>query len=197
MKVELVDSTTDAAWVISHAARTCYNSQDKDDISKRGDFIQGLIKAGHETPLEFAGATFDIREVSRVCQNQIVRHRIGCSFCVESERFVDVSKNEVVLPYHLQAVDDKANEMVNLMKEYYASLVRNGVPREDARMILPQGMCTNMCVHMSFRAIRNFLKLRLDKHAQYEVRQVAKAILEICDEKWPWLVKDIKENFDM
>lgn len=197
MKVELVDSTTDAAWVISHAARTCYNSQDKDDISKRGDFIQGLIKAGHETPLEFAGATFDIREVSRVCQNQIVRHRIGCSFCVESERFVDVSKNEVVLPYHLQAVDDKANEMVNLMKEYYASLVRNGVPREDARMILPQGMCTNMCVHMSFRAIRNFLKLRLDKHAQYEVRQVAKAILEICDEKWWWLVKDIKEKFDV
>ena len=192
MKVELVDCTTDAAWVISHAARTCYNSQDKDDISKRGDFIQGLIKAGHETPLEFAGATFDIREVSRVCQNQIVRHRIGCSFCVESERFVDVSKNEVVLPYHLQAVDDKANEMVNLMKEYYASLVRNGVPREDARMILPQGMCTNMCVHMSFRAIRNFLKLRLDKHAQYEVRQVAKAILEICQEKWWWLVFDLK-----
>ena len=192
MKVELVDSTTDAAWVISHAARTCYNSKDKDDISKRGDFIQGLIKAGHETPLEFAGATFDIREVSRVCQNQIVRHRIGCSFCVESERFVDVSKNEVVLPYHLQAIDDKANEMVNLMKEYYASLVRNGVPREDARMILPQGMCTNMCVHMSFRAIRNFLKLRLDKHAQYEVRQVAKAILEICQEKWPWLVFDLK-----
>ena len=32
MKVELVDSTTDAAWVISHAARTCYNSKDKDDI---------------------------------------------------------------------------------------------------------------------------------------------------------------------
>ena len=192
MKVELIDYTTDAEWVITHAARTCYNSQGKDDLSKRGEFIQGLIKAGHETPLEFASATFDISEVSRVCQNQIVRHRIGCSYCVESERFVDVSKNEVVLPYHLQAIDDKANEMVNLMKEYYASLVRNGVPREDARMILPQGMCTNMCVHMSFRAIRNFLKLRLDKHAQYEVRQVAKAILEICQEKWPWLVFDLK-----
>jgi len=192
MKVELIDYTTDAEWVITHAARTCYNSQDKDNISTRGDFIQGLIKAGHETPLEFASATFDISKVSRVCQNQIVRHRIGCSFCVESERFVDVSENEVVLPYHLQAVDDKAYEMVNLMKEYYASLVRSGVPREDARMILPQGMCTNMCVHMSFRAIRHFLKLRLDKHAQYEVRQVAKAILEICQEKWPWLVADIK-----
>lgn len=192
MKVELIDCTTDAEWVITHAARTCYNSQNKDNISTRGEFIQGLIKAGHETPLEFASATFDINEVSRVCQNQIVRHRIGCSYCVESERYVDVSKNECVLPYGLQSVDDKAHEMVGLMKEYYESLIRSGVTREDARMILPQGMCTNMCVHMNFRAIRHFLKLRLDRHAQYEIRQVAKAILEICQEKWPWLVKDLK-----
>ena len=192
MKVELVDATTDAAWVISHAARTCYNSQEKDELGNRGKFIQGLIKSGHETPLEFAGATFDITEVSRVCQNQIVRHRIGCSFCVQSERYVNVENNPVILPYHLQAIDDKAKEMTDLMKEYYSSLVRSGVPREDARMILPQGLSTNMCVHMSFRAIRNFLKLRLDKHAQYEVRQVAKAILDICQERWPWLVFDLK-----
>jgi thymidylate synthase (FAD) len=191
MKVELIDYTTDAEWVITHAARTCYNSQDKDDLSKRGEFIQGLIKAGHETPLEFASATFDISEVSRVCQNQIVRHRIGCSYCVESERFVDVSKSGCTLPYNLQCTDDKANEMVGLMIEYYSSLVRNGVPKEDARMILPQGMHTKMCVHMSFRAIRHFLKLRLDRHAQYEVRQVAKAIYDICQEKWPWLVSDL------
>lgn len=192
MKVELVDCTTDAEWVITHAARTCYNSQSKDVLSKRGEFIQGLIKAGHETPLEFAGVTFDISGISRVCQNQMVRHRIGCSFCVLSERYVDVANEEVILPYHLQAVDDKAHEMVGLMKEYYASLVRSGVPKEDARMILPQGLATKMCVHMSFRAVRNFLKLRLSKHAQYEIRQVAKAILEICQEKWPWLVFDLK-----
>lgn len=192
MKVELIDCTTDAEWVISHAARTCYNSQDKDNLSKRGEFIQGLIKAGHETPLEFASATFDVSEVSRVCQNQIVRHRIGCSYCVESERFVDMSQAECTLPYSLQSVDDKANEMTKLMIEYYASLVRSGVPREDARMILPQGMHTKMCIHMNFRAIRHFLKLRLDRHAQYEIRQVAKAILEICQEKWPWLVFDLK-----
>ena len=122
----------------------------------------------------------------------MVRHRIGCSFCVLSERYVDVANEEVILPYHLQAVDDKAHEMVGLMKEYYASLVRSGVPKEDARMVLPQGLATKMCVHMSFRAIRNFLKLRLDKHAQYEIRQVAKAILEICQERWSWLVFDLK-----
>lgn len=192
MIVKLVDCTTYAEWVITHAARTCYNSQDKDVPTKRGEFIQGLIKAGHETPLEFASATFDISEVSRVCQNQIVRHRIGCSYCVESERFVDMSEAGCVLPYGLQSVDDKANEMTKLMIEYYTSLIKNGVPKEDARMVLPQGMHTKMCVHMSFRAIRHFLKLRMDRHAQYEVRQVAKAIYDICQDRWPWLVFDLQ-----
>ena len=192
MEVKLVDCPTDAEFIISHAARTCYNSHDKEDSTKRGEFIKGRIKAGHDTPLEFAGATFDISGISRVCQNQIVRHRIGCSYCVMSERYVDVANEEVILPYHLLAIDDKAPEMAKIMKEYYASLVRSGVPREDARMLLPQGLATKMCVHMSFRAIRNFLKLRLDRHAQYEVRQVAKSILEICQDRWPWLVFDLR-----
>ena len=100
MKVKLIDCTTDAAWVISHAARTCYNSHGKDDLSKRDEFIKGLIKAGHETPLEFASATFDITGISRVCQNQMVRHR-HASFCVMSERYVDMSKEDFVFPYEL------------------------------------------------------------------------------------------------
>ena len=98
MKVELLDCTTDPLFVISMAARTCYNSRNKDDINKRDVFVKGLIKSGHETPLEFASATFDISGISRVCQNQIVRHRIGCSYCVQSMRYVDVADNEFVMP---------------------------------------------------------------------------------------------------
>ena len=39
MQVKLVDSTTDAAFNISYAARTCYNSHDKDDLKKRDGFF--------------------------------------------------------------------------------------------------------------------------------------------------------------
>lgn len=191
MKVELLDCTTDPLFVISMAARTCYNSRNKDDINKRDAFVKGLIKSGHETPLEFASATFDISGISRVCQNQIVRHRIGCSYCVQSMRYVDVADNEFVMPVKALATDDSCVDFVRKAKDFYKKLVQNDVPKEDARMFLPLGMTTNMCMNMNFRSLRHFLKLRLDRHSQWEVRQVAKEIYDICNERWHWLVEDI------
>ena len=190
MKVRLVDYTTDAAFNITYAARTCYNSHDKDDLKKRDGFIKGLIKSGHETPLEFAHTMWEIDGISRVCQNQIVRHRIA-SYCVLSERYVDVSELDCILPYNLLKEYEGAVDYVNQAKKVYKFLINSGIPKEDARMLLPQGLTTKMCMDMNFRSLRHFLKLRLDKHAQWEVRQVAKEILEICREKWPWLVEDL------
>jgi thymidylate synthase (FAD) len=193
MKVKLIDCTTDAAFNIAHAARTCYNSHDKDTLANRAGFIKGLIKSGHETPLEFAHTMWEIEGISRVCQNQIVRHRIA-SYCVLSERYVDVSQLDCILPYNLLKEYDGAVDYVNQAKKVYKFLINSGVPKEDARMLLPQGMETTMCMDMNFRSLRHFLKLRLDKHAQWEIRQVAEEILNICKEKWPWLVEDLKSN---
>lgn len=190
MKVELLDCTTDPLFVISMAARTCYNSRSRDQVNKRADFVKGLIKSGHETPLEFASATFDISGISRVCQNQIVRHRIA-SYCVQSMRYVDVASNEFVMPVKALATDDSCIDFVRKAKDFYKKLVQNDVPKEDARMFLPLGMTTNMCMHMNFRSLRHFLKLRLDRHSQWEVRQVAKEMYDICKEKFDWLVEDI------
>lgn len=191
MKVTLLDSTKDPAWLISMAARRCYASRSKDTPEGRFCFIKGLIKAGHTSILEHATATFDIEGISRACQNQIVRHRIGCSYCVESMRYVDMSGAEIIVPHKLFMAFPEIVEVMKETKQLYAELVRLGVPKEDARALLPLGTATNMTVTMNFRAIRHFLKLRLSKHAQDEVRQVAYQIYKICKEKWEWLVFDI------
>lgn len=190
MQVKLLDCSTDAEYNIVYAARTCYNSHDKDNPKKRGTFIKGLIKSGHETPLEFAHAMFEISGISRVCQNQIVRHRIA-SYCVLSERYVDVSSLDCILPVKMLEAADVSYNLVNECKKLYKKLIENDVPREDARMLLPQGLETRMCMDMNFRSLRHFLKLRLDKHAQAEIRSVAKEILYICQDRWPWLVEDL------
>lgn len=191
MKVELLDCTVDPLFVISMCARTCYGSRSKDQVNKRADFVKGLIKSGHTSTLENAIATFDISGISRVCQNQIVRHRIGCSYCVQSMRYVDVAENEFVMPVKALATDDSCVDFVRKSKDFYKKLVQNDVPKEDARMFLPLGMTCNMTMTMNFRALRHFLQLRLSKRAQWEVQQVAKEIYYICQEKWPWLVEDI------
>lgn len=190
MKVELIDCTTDPLYIISHAARTCYNSHNKEILNKRAEFVKGLIKSGHETPLEFASATFDVKGISRICQNQMVRHR-HASYCVMSERYVDVSKMNFTYPYEILKEYEGLVDYINDSVRVYKKLLDAGIKREDARFILPQGINTNLCVNMNFRALRHFLKLRTDKHAQWEVRQVAMEMLDICKEKWPWLVEDI------
>ena len=191
MEIKLLDSTTDPLFVISMCARTCYNSREKDDASIREQFVKGLIKVGHESVLENAIATFDIKGISRACQNQIVRHRIGCSYCVESQRYVNASKNDIIIPQRLFLEWPEVLEVAEEIKQIYKQLVESGVPKEDARFLLPLGSSTNMTVTMNFRALRHFLKLRLSKRAQWEIRQVAYQIYKICLEKWPWLVEDI------
>ena len=192
MQVKLLDSTVDPLFVISMAARTCYASRKKDTVQGRADFVKGLIKAGHETPLEFASATFDITGISISCQNQMVRHR-HASFCVQSGRYVDQRENDCILPYGLLSAYEGAEDYVKEAKDLYKKLVINGVKCEDARALLPQGMATNMCVNMNFRTIRHFLKLRLHPTAQDEVRQVAREIYNICQEKWPWLITGLED----
>lgn len=193
MKITLVDSTADPAYNICFAARTCYDSWKNDELNKRGTFIKGLIAAKHETPLEFAHTMWMFEGISRVCQNQIVRHRIA-SYCVLSERWVDVSKLDCILPYNLVKEYEGAYDYVEQAKKLYKFLVCSGIEKGDARMLLPQGMETKMCMDMNFRALRHFFKLRLDNHAQWEVRQVAKEMFNICQEKWPWLVEDIAKE---
>lgn len=191
MNVSLLDSTVDPLFVISMCARTCYNSRNKDDINTRAQFVKGLIRSGHTSVLENAIATFDIKGISRACQNQIVRHRIGCSYCVQSMRYVNVEDNEIIIPRKLFMEWPDATEAANEIRKMYKELLNIGVPKEDARYLLPLGTSTNMTMTMNFRAIRHFLKLRLDKKAQWEVQQVAYAIYKICLSNWPWLVEDL------
>lgn len=195
MKVTLVDYTTDALWAISWAARTCYSSRDKDSLQSRQEFVKGLIKNGHETPLEFAHATFDIEGVSRALLSQLTRHRIGVSFCVQSQRYVDVKDAEFIMPYKAAQLTESCYDFVKKSKEFYKMLVENDVPKEDARMFLPMGISTNIAMCVNFRELRHILSLRAEKHAQWEIRGLAIEIYKICQQKWPWLVEDIK--YDM
>ena len=87
---------------IEKAAKNCYQSKLKEDIAEVGKFVQGLVKAEHETPLEFASITVNIR-TSRSVLAEITRHRIT-SFQVKSQRYCkELDKYGVtyVIPTHL------------------------------------------------------------------------------------------------
>jgi thymidylate synthase (FAD) len=82
-------------------------------------------------------------------------------------------------------------------EELYQWALRNGVPKELARVHLPVGRYSRMRASTSLRNWLGFLTLRMDSKAQWEIRQFANAVGEIISVKFPqtWkLFKEEKEN---
>ena len=73
----------------------------------------------------------------------------------------------------------------------YQAMIDGGVPKEDARMVLPISTTTELIMTMNFRAARHFIELRSSRHSQWEVRELANKILDILLEQAPNVFLDL------
>lgn len=76
----------------------------------------------------------------------------------------------------------------------YESLLKLGVCREQARGILPQNMMTTFYMTGNMRNLLHFLNLRMDKHAQNEIRQYANAMHDMVKEYYPHIIQAFDEG---
>lgn len=180
MNVELLAITPNAELLIESAGRTAYLSFDSQKPGSEKKFIQMLMKRGHESVLEHASATFRVTGVSRAFTHQLVRHRL-CSFTQQSQRYVDESSFEYVVPESIRSCR-RAMELfrafINRARWIYAELQCLGIKNEDARFVLPNAITSEIVVTANFREWRHIIQLRGGSHAQWEIRRVAIAILK-------------------
>lgn len=180
--------------LVEHAGRVCYRSESKEEP---GEFIQGRIREGHESIIEHACLTFEISGISRACSHQLVRHRIA-SYSQESQRFVDLSDPEFVVPPSIAekpAAMKVWDELVGQMKEAYRELRRLGIRKEDARFLLPNATATRIVVTMNLRELRHFFQVRCDRAAQWEIRALAKEMLRLAYQVAPSVFEDLHREF--
>lgn len=188
MKIELLAITPDAEKLIEEAGRTCYQSKVGDPT-----IIQRWIKSGHESMIEHASATFRVSEISRALTHQLVRHRIA-SYSQQSQRYVSEDQFGFIIPDEIikTGVSQEYLGFMADVQEFYNFLISKGVKKEDARFVLPNACHTEIVFTMNFRALRNFFNLRLDKHAQWEIREMAKEMLTILKSYAPNCFYDIE-----
>ena len=180
MKVELISHTPNPIEAIERAASTCYDS-----MPTGGKIMRHCYRSGHHSVLEFADFSFKISGVSRALTHQLVRHRLA-SYAQRSQRYCSEDGFEYVTPRSI-AKDEAAlaryNETIDVIKNAYENLLAAGVPAEDARMLLPNACCTQICVKMNLRTLIHFCNERLCTCAQWEIRamarEMAKAVAEI------------------
>ena len=184
---------------IVQSARVSYGAGTK-SVSQDGALIDYLLRHQHTSPFEQVVMTFHLKMPVFVAR-QWVRHRTGRMNEV-SGRY-SIMKDEFYIPaaenIAPQSTDNKqgrasapfpAERAEEIRRQFeegqesaykkYSELVDGGLAREIARINLPLSLYTEFYWEMDLHNLFHFLKLRLDAHAQLEIREYAKVILEMC-----------------
>ncbi|HID09144.1 TPA: FAD-dependent thymidylate synthase [Candidatus Micrarchaeota archaeon] len=192
VRVELLFITPEAEALIARCARVSHRSEARASPEADRELVRKLIAWGHESVLEFASAAFLVEGMSRAAANQLTRHRLA-SFVQESQRFVDVRDRGLVRPPSFTGEQwEAARALHRRAAELYRELISRGVPKEDARYVLPIGTETRLVVSANFREWRHIIRLRGSKAAQWEIRRFAREVLRVLREHAPAVFGDLE-----
>ena len=156
--------------------------------------LRYLWEHEHTSPFRHVTLQFRIKAPVFVLR-QWMKHQVGCAWNEISGRYVTF-KDEVWLPQRWRAQSAKLKqgsegplddvdalaasliyqEAVTQSLMAYHHLLRLGVAKEQARLILPLSLMSECYWTASLHAVIHFLKLRLDLHAQEEIRDFARAV---------------------
>jgi thymidylate synthase (FAD) len=180
---------------IVRAARTSYGPGTK-SVSQDAALIHYLLEHDHSSPFEMVELSFHIKLPLFVLA-QLIRHRTA-NINSMSARY-SVMPDEFYFPesWRLQSATNKqgsANASVEnaaiseafktqceTAYKQYEWMLEQGVSRELARMILPQNLYTQIVWKTDLRNLFHFLRLRLDEHAQQEIRVYAECMLKAAE----------------
>lgn len=200
--VELVDFMGDDYRILQSARVSTGGDSTKGDKKDKG-LIRYLYKNKHLTPFEQVTLTWHVKCPIFVAR-QWMRHRTQ-SFNEYSARYSELS-NEYYEPETLytqskqnhQGISNEPVEHYVAMEVFYTALddsrgayeylLEHDVAKEQARMILPVSQFTEFYVTMNLRNLFHFLELRMDSHAQKEIRVYANAMFDMLKQlnglKW-------------
>jgi len=209
----------DALRQIETAGRTCYKSEGRITPKSASEFVQKLIKNGHEAMLEHYG--FSVRFIcDRGVTHELVRHR-HFSFAQESTRYCNYLNKgmEFIVPCWM---DEGTKELLTSLGEIdmndpeprfedkisqadygwtyamgyaeliYNNLIYNGWSPQQARTVLPHSLKAEIVVTGNIRQWRHFFKLRTAPDAHPQMQELAGALLaELRDFTIPVVFDDI------
>ena len=193
----------DVQELVAFCARVSNPSnQFNTDTSEK--LIKYLIKHQHWSPLEMVSACLEI-ETTRDIARQILRHR-SFSFQEFSQRYADPTKDLsfVLREARLQDTKNRQNSVendnlalaawweerqkrvINEAKEAYEWAIQNGIAKEQARAVLPEGLTVSrLYMNGTLRSWIHFIELRSANGTQKEHQEVARACAKIIAEVFP------------
>ena len=187
---------------IVQAARVSYGKGTKKVSEDRG-LIRYLLRHWHTTPFEMCEIKFHVR-VPMDCWRQWIRHRTANvnEYSTRYSVAIDASQRTEPTEWRVQSADMKQgsagmldaargaeftkaeSDLQNLSRKVYDDRLAAGIAREQARKDLPLSTYTEAYWKVDLHNLLHFLRLRMDKHAQLEIRAYAEVMGEEIVKRW-------------
>jgi thymidylate synthase (FAD) len=195
--------------LIAYAARVS-NPSNQLNTETSAKLLNYLAKHKHWSPFEMVSACLEI-ETTRDIARQILRHR-SFSFQEFSQRYADPTtdldfevrdarlqdpknrQNSVDLDIENNEQDaalyllwnDKQQEVIDAAKAAYTWAIENGIAKEQARAVLPEGnTVSRMYMNGTLRSWIHYIELRAANGTQLEHMEIARAVAEVITEIFP------------
>ena len=205
---------------VVNSARVSFGVEKKKLNNRDRKLINYLIKHKHTSTLEHCTVTFKFT-VPLFVRSQHMRHRTW-SYNEISRRYTskdlqfylpnwyrtqhesnrqasneDQMINPIIIPdLHDTGYDVKASDLIkrSTLKsvDLFNTLLKSGVCREQARMVLPQNLYTEYYGTVNLGNLLKFIDLRTHEGAQWEIQKLVEACLDIATELWPVTVKSYR-----
>ncbi len=210
LKVTYVDHMGNDLRVVN-SARISFGGESEAITDRDKKLIKYLADNEHMSPFEHNILTVII-ECPLYIRSQIHRHRtfayneISRRYTSDNIEFFIPETIRKQAKSNRQASEGELEETealnaINLMEKHheeservFKSLLSLGVPREQARGILPQNLMTKFYMTGNLRNWIHFVKLRIDNHAQAEVQSIGRQVLNILLEKFPEATKALMND---
>lgn len=175
-------------WVVAQATKgyTGHYSTDPLSPEEQNKFWQELGATKLKGPMEMANTFWLLEDVTRGMTHQLARYRLGTSMVQESQRFSQQvgSLARIVIPTNIVNNSSAMEEFVDgceaAMRAYFVMLDADGVETQDARSLLPTGICTRLYLNVSVLSLAHM----------YEQRHCCQA----QSEEWEPIVKQFKNE---
>jgi len=198
---------------VVNAARVSFGATQTEMTERDKGLIGFLMREKHGTPFEHNFFRFHIKAPIFVVREWF-RHRIGWSYNEYSGRYSELPavaylpdsqqiRSQVGKPgaYTFEPLENPQFSKDVMVKSYdesfttYQKLLEQGVAKEVARMVLPVSTYTEFYATTNARALMNFINLRADETAQWEIRQYAYAVEHFLSSHMPVTYQHFVQNY--
>ena len=193
-KVNLVWSTPDPRKVVAIAARMTRSAMNIEDLTENitadevSSSIRAILESHHLSVLRHVSYCFTVSGVSRAFSHQLVRHTAGHAYEQRSQHYRKEKNPSFIQSDSIgraSPAEYTYEHSLERSEEAYNNLVTNGVPKEDARMVLPNATETQLIWTANLEAILNFVQARACRVNCSEILDVAIQVRKIVIDTFP------------